>query len=83
RQKAAGIAVDSLVWSETANVDGEQEFRFMKAIPTGGICLACHGAALSPEVSRVLDSLYPADRATGYDEGDIRGAFVATRKLSN
>jgi hypothetical protein len=83
RQKAAGMAIDSLVWSETVNVDGAREFRFMKAIPTGGICLACHGAALSPEVSQVLGGLYPADRATGYHEGDIRGAFVATRKLSN
>jgi hypothetical protein len=83
RQKAAGKAIDSLVWSETVNVNGEQEFRFMKAIPTGGICLACHGTALSPEVSQVLADLYPTDRATGYHEGDIRGAFVATRKSSN
>jgi hypothetical protein len=83
RQKVAGMAIDSLVWSETVNVDGAREFRFMKAIPTGGICLACHGAELSPEVSQVLARLYPTDRATGYHEGDIRGAFVVTRKLSN
>jgi hypothetical protein len=83
RQRAAGKAIDSLAWSETVNVSGEQEFRFMKAIPTGGICLACHGTALSPEISQVLDDLYPTDRATGYHEGDIRGAFVATRKSSN
>jgi len=83
RQKAAGMAIDSLVWSETVNVDGQREFRFMKAIPTAGICLACHGDALSPEVSQVLARLYPTDRATGYHEGDIRGAFVVTRKLSN
>ena len=83
QQKAAGQDIGSLVWSETVNVDGIQEFRFMKAIPTGAVCLSCHGTALSTEVSQVLADLYPEDRATGYREGEIRGAFVATRKLSN
>ena len=82
-KKSEGQDIGSLVWSEIVNVDGEQEFRLMKAIPTGAVCLGCHGTELSPEVSRVLTELYPTDRATGYSEGDIRGAFVATRKLSD
>ena len=83
QQKEAGKDVTTLAWSETVSVDGEQEFRFMKAIPTGAVCLACHGTELSPQVNSVLADLYPMDRATGYHEGDIRGAFVATRKLSD
>jgi hypothetical protein len=83
QRKAAGQDVGSLVWSETVSIDGGEEFRFMKAIPTGAVCLNCHGTDLSPEVSRVLTELYPMDRATGYREGDIRGAFVATRQSSN
>jgi len=83
RQKAAGEDPASLAWSETVSVDGGKEFRFMKAIPTGPVCLACHGTALSPEVSGVLADLYPQDRATGYSQGDIRGAFVVTRKLTD
>jgi hypothetical protein len=55
----------------------------MKAIPTGEVCLKCHGTQIAPEVSQVLASLYPEDRATGYKEGDIRGAFVVIRKLPN
>ncbi|MDX2428504.1 MAG: DUF3365 domain-containing protein [Xanthomonadales bacterium] len=78
QQKAAGKDVSSLAWSETVEVDGKQEFRFMKAIPTDPVCLNCHGTDLSPDVSRILADLYPIDRATGYREGDIRGAFVAT-----
>ena len=78
QQKAAGKDISSLVWSETVEIDGKQEFRFMKAIPTGPVCLNCHGTNLSPDVSRILADLYPMDRATGYREGDIRGAFVAT-----
>ena len=80
QQKAAGKDIGSLAWSETVSVDGKQEFRFMKAIPTAAVCLSCHGADLSPDVSRILADLYPMDRATGYREGDIRGAFVATSK---
>ena len=83
RQKAEGKAIESLAWSETVNVNGEQEFRFMKAIPTGKICLMCHGTEISPQIEQVLADLYPADRATGYGEGDIRGAFVVTRQLSS
>ena len=83
KQKSAGKDIGVLAWSETVSVDGEQEFRFMKAIPTQAVCLNCHGTDISPEVSQVLAVVYPDDRATGYREGDIRGAFVATRKFSN
>ena len=64
-------------------MDGEKEFRFMKAIPAGPVCLACHGTELSPEVSQVLAELYPQDRARGYSPGDIRGAFVVTHRISD
>lgn len=82
-QKAAGKDLKALVWSETGSVGDGKEFRFMKAIPTDAVCLACHGENISPEVERQLAALYPEDRATGFREGDIRGAFVVTRKLSN
>jgi len=80
---ARGEDVSQLSWSETVNTGGVQEFRLMKAIPTGGVCLACHGTALSPEISQLLNELYPDDQATGFSEGDIRGAFVVTKTLSD
>ena len=83
KKKLAGKDITKLAWSETVKVGDGQEFRFMKAIPTGEVCLKCHGTQIAPEVSQVLASLYPEDRATGYKEGDIRGAFVVTQKLSN
>lgn len=83
RQKSAGKDVTTLAWSETAKVEDGREFRFMKAIPTGAVCLLCHGVTLAPGVGDILADLYPEDRATGFSEGDIRGAFVVTRKLSN
>jgi len=83
RQKAAGKDVGSLVWSDTVAVDGGQEFRFMKAIPTGDVCLLCHGEQLAPGVGQALVERYPADKATGFAMGDIRGAFVVTQKTPN
>jgi mono/diheme cytochrome c family protein len=40
-------------------------------------CLTCHGDpdALSPEVTESLTALYPDDQATGFELGDLRGAF--------
>lgn len=60
----------------------DEEFRFMKAIPTAPVCLACHGDQLMPEVSARLAELYPHDQATGFRVGDLRGAFVILRRLA-
>jgi hypothetical protein len=70
-----------MTWQEIADDGGRREFRFMKAITTQPLCLTCHGEAISPEVAAKLSELYPDDRATGFREGDLRGAFVVTRVL--
>ncbi len=49
---------------------------YMKPIIVGGPCLACHGREPAPGVAGVLQSAYPDDRATGYEIGDLRGAFL-------
>jgi hypothetical protein len=77
RRHGEGEPAAGMTWSAT--VDGE--YRFMQAIPTDAVCLNCHGSNLSAEVRETLDELYPADEATGYEEGDVRGAFVVTKAL--
>ncbi len=77
----AGKDITQLEHHELVEINGENVFRYMKAIPTGGVCLACHGAELSPEVTEKLQQLYPNDKATGFAQGDIRGAFVITEKF--
>jgi hypothetical protein len=45
---------------------------------TTNLCLNCHGIAaetLSPEVVPILSRLYPADQATGFLLGDLRGLW--------
>jgi hypothetical protein len=80
-RKMAGEAPGTLAWHEVADTGTGKEFRFMKAIPTGAICLQCHGETLAPPVAEKLAELYPQDKATGYSEGDIRGAFVVTKTM--
>ena len=77
----AGEDPNSVTWQEVAETEGGREYRFMKAIPTGGLCLQCHGSAVVPEVAAEISGLYPDDRATGFEPGDLRGAFVVTRSL--
>lgn len=59
--------------TQSAVVDGE--YRYMQAQLAMPLCLSCHGQNLSPEVSDALRQHYPNDLATGYREGDVRGAI--------
>ena len=81
QRKAGGEAPNSLEYSEVTRQDGKQVFRYMKAIPTGELCLLCHGEQIPPDVSAKLNKLYPHDSATGFRAGDIRGAFTVTRAI--
>lgn len=80
-RKVKGEAIESLVYSETVKQGDKQEFRFMKAIPTEAMCLTCHGTEISPAVMTRINELYPQDKATGFKEGDLRGAFVVVKNL--
>lgn len=46
-------------------------------IPTGPLCLNCHGTkdGIPADILAALQEQYPADEATGFEEGDIRGWF--------
>jgi len=74
--KENGDPIQSLVFSEIINIDNSQEMRMMKAIPTGKVCLKCHGSNIDESVQKRLHELYPDDQATGFKLGDIRGAFT-------
>ncbi len=82
-RQAAGTPVDEIAWHEVKEVDGEKQLRFMKAIATGGVCLNCHGQDIDPKLKAEIDRLYPDDEATGFKEGDIRGAFSITAALKD
>jgi len=81
QRKAAGEHPQKMETHTIVEQDGKQTFRYMKAIPTGELCLQCHGKNLDPAVTAKLQKLYPEDRATGFSQGDIRGAFTISKDL--
>jgi len=81
KRKQNGEAVKPMAYFETVNNNGNKEFRFMKAIPTGKACLSCHGENIDSALLTKLDSNYPEDKARGFKLGDIRGAFSITQPL--
>ncbi|MBS1213298.1 MAG: glutamate synthase [Proteobacteria bacterium] len=81
QQATDGADLSALEHYEVVETDGRKTFRYMKAIPTQGVCLNCHGGQIAPEVRAVLDRLYPNDQARGFKPGDLRGAFTVVRAL--
>ena len=81
-RKAQGEPADKLEFFDVIDDDqGKKTFRYMKAIPTGALCLNCHGENISPEVDAKLKELYPNDQARGFKEGDLRGAFTLAKPV--
>jgi len=81
QQKANGQKIKELQFSEVVETDGVSKFRFMQAIGTGKVCLNCHGAEITEPVKQALNEYYPADKATGFNKGDIRGAFSFSKQV--
>lgn len=70
---AAGKEPKPIVKRENGNVD------FYYPITTNTICLQCHGKPneqIKPATLTVLHSLYPEDKAFGYDVNEVRGIWV-------
>lgn len=75
QRKAAGEDLKTIEYSEVVADGDNSVFRYMKAIPTSEVCLKCHGSNLADSITNKINSLYPEDKATGFNLGDIRGAF--------
>ncbi|MBN3520882.1 DUF3365 domain-containing protein [Algoriphagus lutimaris] len=60
-------------------VENGEVFLYTKAIMfPGGVCSNCHGdpnTEISSEVLKSIKELYPADQATGFQQGDLRGMW--------
>lgn len=52
---------------------------FLSAIPMQEQpCSVCHGTNIDPDLKAHIDSLYPADLATGFQPGELRGALLVS-----
>lgn len=83
QQRANGADPATMEYSEIVQEKGQKTFRYMKAIAIGQgqPCLHCHGTNINDAVKQKLVELYPQDKATGYSEGQIRGAFSFKKAL--
>ena len=67
-------------WTSGSGADAKAHY--MRAIPMKEEpCAACHGTSIAPEVKDKLAELYPADKATGFKPGDLRGAIAISWPL--
>jgi hypothetical protein len=62
---------------ESRLVVREDTVHFAKPIMLMPLCTACHGDKqnLAPQVLSKIEALYPADEATGFSPGDLRGMW--------
>jgi hypothetical protein len=53
----------------------DNRWGYVEPIIVQPLCLTCHGSELAPEIAARVSELYPEDRATGFETGDLRGVF--------
>jgi len=60
-------------------IDMNDHYRVYKPLPTKKDCLVCHGdvSQIPPKVMEGLKRDYPKDLATGFSQGEFKGAIVA------
>lgn len=83
RKAGNGAAIGSLEHFAVIKENGQPVFRYMKAIEVKSLCLNCHGPHVAGPVKDAIDDLYPGDQATGYRDGDLRGAFTLKKPLGS
>lgn len=73
---------EALAKAAIVEENGKRVFRLVKAIPTGQVCLNCHGGSeVKQPVVDKLAKLYPKDEARGFKMGDMRGVFTLSKAL--
>jgi hypothetical protein len=81
----ATFAAGQKLKPQTVVID-ENTVAFYAPILTAELCLQCHGVLgetlAKDNVARILE-LYPADQATGYTAGDLRGIWSITLAQNN
>jgi hypothetical protein len=78
-----GEKADTMEFAQVVTDSTGKHLHYAKAIAIQPVCLTCHGPAdtIAEGVKARLITDYPLDQATGYKEGELRGAVVITRPL--
>lgn len=70
------LAAGAKLPMEQVDRHADGSMRYMRAIVLEPLCATCHGTSLAPEVAQAVAARYPEDRATGFEVGEVRGAFL-------
>lgn len=83
QRAARGEKADAMEYGEVVAEPAGKYFRYMKALGVQQVCLTCHGPSdkIAEGIKARLKADYPHDKATGYSEGQIRGAIAIKRAL--
>jgi hypothetical protein len=62
---------------EVVKEENVKLLRYMRPLIVAPVCMNCHGPkeTMTPGVKQLLTERYPEDRATGFHDGDLRGAI--------
>ncbi len=81
-RQAGGEKAETMAKAGIVEEGGKRVFHLVKAIPTGEVCLDCHGGAeVNAMTEEKLAELYPQDKARGFSVGEMRGVFTLTKVL--
>lgn len=85
KRLAKGERADTMEFSEMVQEPLGKAMRYMKAIPMGQPCMACHGpvSQLSEGVRAQLAAEYPGDKAVEYRVGQIRGGVSVKKSIKD
>ncbi len=78
---AGGADPAGLQAAAVVTEDGTRILRWMAPIMMEGACATCHGSAVPPALLDEIGALYPADEATGFEPGEMRGAFTVRQAI--
>ena len=77
-QRRQGAILAGLEFSEPAVKNDQPAFRYLKALPTGSLCLRCHGERLAPKVKKALRRYYSGQNGAGDRLAELRGGLSVT-----
>ena len=77
-RRLQGETLAGMEYWQVVEEEGVRSFRYLRAIPTGSLCLRCHGDKIGSKLKKALRRIYPEDQAVGFRLGELRGAFTIT-----
>ncbi len=77
RRREGAVLAGMDFWQESG-ASGAQDFRYLRALPAGSLCLQCHGEHLSPKIRRALRRAGAGGQKHGDRLGELRGALAVT-----